>query len=294
MCRLFAYAASRSQSLLDVMGAQDLAEFSDLSRLHDDGWGAAWLRGPADDEAYQPTGSDQVRTDVGTTIARLRSTLEACGDPAFDHHARAARSTAALLHLRRASAGMAVDMTNQHPFTTYATPLPGGQDEDDAAFAHNGTIGWTPALTALGARHWRAAGIEAPAIVGTTDSERFLWLIRAWHAEGATWPEAMAQACRAVRRHTEPCALNSMLLTSGYVIAVHASGGTRLEWRRPLDSLPRDHAEAYYDMWLRRDDQAVAVTSSGIEVDGWQPVSDETMVVIDTATLGVTESPVEA
>ena len=298
MCRLFAYAAPRSQTLSQIMGASELADFADLSRLHHDGWGAAWLRGPHDDEGYQPDAPEAV-IDRGETIARLRSTRQASTDAAFDRHARSARSTAALLHLRWASAGMPVELANQHPFATFATPLP-GQDADaadgesapdEAVFAHNGTIRWTPALTALGARRWRAAGQEPPAVLGSTDSERYFWFVRASHAAGASWADAVAHACREIRRHAEPCALNAVLLTPAQLIVVHASGGCHLHRPDDVDELPRDHAEAYYDMWLRRADGCVCATSSGIEADGWRPLPDETVVVVDCETLDVSTIP---
>src|SRR5206468_4104121 len=42
MCRLLAYASRTPVTLSDLLGTDELAEFTDLSRKHADGWGFAW------------------------------------------------------------------------------------------------------------------------------------------------------------------------------------------------------------------------------------------------------------
>ena len=284
MCRLFTYASAREQTLLDAMGATDLAAFAKLSRLHEDGWGAGWLGAEA-------PARDGLLADRGVRLARLRSTSPAWSDPGFADHARTSRGRAGLAHLRWGSPGMEVSWANQHPFADFSSG-------DEAVFAHNGDVAWVDELTEAGRRQWRAAGVEAPVWRGTTDSERYFWLVRAWHAAGAPWSEALLQACADIRRLTRPCAANAVLLTQDQLLVVHAAAGLRprfseAELRRAAAAgLPSDHTEVYYDVGMRRDADQVVLASSGLPAEGWEPTPDETVVVVDLATLVVTTSAI--
>ena len=292
MCRLFAFASAAPQTVADVMGPANVAEFTDLSRLHGDGWGAAWLGGRDDASVLMDGTVTAVRDGVGE-VARVRSTRAAWDDPVFADFVRNDPGTAAIVHLRWASPGMAVMLDNQHPFLTAGD----ADGEDAAAFAHNGGIDWTPELTEEGRRQWAAAGREAPAWTGTTDSERYFWLVRAYHAAGADWPEACVRAHGAIRALAAPCGINAMLLTPTQIVALHAAGGRRPDLARwatlgvDTSALPRDHTDEYYRLAVRRSDHDVALVSSGLPLDGWEPIADETMVVVDRATLAVTISP---
>ena len=284
MCRFAAYASWQPQTLVDVMGAPDLAEFVELSRLHSDGWGAAWLPSPDDSTDWQSDA--KLLVDKGVRLTRLRSTLPGRSDPRFTDYAGTARGQAGLMHFRWASSGMAVNPANQHPFASFTSG-------DEAVFAHNGHIGWVPGLTQAGRRQWRSAGVEAPYWQGTTDSERYFWLIRGWHAAGASWPEAVIQACRKIRRLTRPCTINAVLMTAQEMIVVHAAAGMQPRFseaelsRVAAAGLPRDHTESYYNVLTRRSPQQVVVASSGLSSQGWEQVPDETMLVINLATLTV-------
>jgi len=296
MCRLFAFASAKPRTVAQVMEASDLVEFTALSRFHGDGWGSAWLRDPGTAGAA-PAGAREVAdsqavVDGTARLGRLRSTRAAYDDPAFDRFVHHQPTTAGLVHLRWASPGMPVEPANQHPFLQDAA--------DEAAFAHNGSIEWTQDLTDEGRRAWAATGLEAPGWVGATDSERYFWLVRAYRAAGAPWPEALAQAHAAIRRHAAPCGINAVLVTPEAVIAVHAAAGRQLTGGALAShgltgsDVPRDHTEAYYRLALRQSADEVAVVSSGLPTDGWEPIPDETMVVIDAATLAVAVAPLGA
>jgi len=285
VCRLFAFASHQPQTVADAMGVANIAEFTDLSRLHGDGWGAAWVRDG--DGSLPPIAGTDAAADAVGPVARVRSTRAAWDDPVFADVVRNDPGTAALVHLRWASAGIPVVLDNQHPFLT--TP-----HEDAAAFAHNGGIDWTPELTEEGRRQWAAAGREAPTWGGTCDSERYFWLVRAYHAAGADWPDACVRAHDAIRALAPPCGINAVLLTSTQIVALHAAAGRGPDLNRwaalgvDTSALPRDHAEAYYRLAVRRSDHDVALVSSGLPTDGWEPIADETMVVVDRASLSVT------
>ena len=45
MCRLLGYCSPAAVALADLMGEQELRDFTALSSLHSDGWGMAWYDG---------------------------------------------------------------------------------------------------------------------------------------------------------------------------------------------------------------------------------------------------------
>jgi predicted glutamine amidotransferase len=147
MCRLLGWASQKPTTLRDLLGEDDLGEFTELSRRHGDGWGVArsTARGV----------SVRKRPDAARTSAR------------FDRWARRRRTDLGLAHLRRATLGLRIDAANTHPFT-----------DGRVAFAHNGSVLPPAALDSLipaGARRG-----------GTTDSERYFLAVRARMREGAT------------------------------------------------------------------------------------------------------------
>ncbi len=97
MCRLLALATRAPTTMVDVLG-EDLESFVDLSRQHADGWGMAW---------YDGAGGLSVAKDVGP--AHTSDLLEKLS--------RTVDSDLALLHLRRATPGLAVALENTHPFS---------------------------------------------------------------------------------------------------------------------------------------------------------------------------------
>jgi predicted glutamine amidotransferase len=151
MCRFLAYASETSRSVADLVGAEDFASFRELSHLHRDGWGMAWLTDPGG----AGPGCDEMRTLVEGRLRAMRSLLPAYEDPAFDAYAGRQLSSAGFVHLRWATSGLAVAESNTHPF------LGSGW-----AFAHQGSIPSPDRLDALLAPEWLARR------QGTTDSER--------------------------------------------------------------------------------------------------------------------------
>ena len=44
MCRLIGFASPVPTTLTEQIGKDEVARFGDMSALHADGWGTAWLR----------------------------------------------------------------------------------------------------------------------------------------------------------------------------------------------------------------------------------------------------------
>ena len=110
MCRLLAFVSDKPTTFADVLG-DAWPSFVQLSHWHRDGWGMAWLQDGTIRATKEP-------------VAAFRS---AQFEKAVAHPSRAA-----ILHLRWATPGMPVDLTNTHPFVD----APQG-----VAFIHNGSVG---------------------------------------------------------------------------------------------------------------------------------------------------------
>jgi predicted glutamine amidotransferase len=199
MCRLLGVVTSRPAPLAGLL-AGDLDPFRGLADEHCDGWGIA--HHPADHPA------DHSATGVGPKGAPVvrRSPRHALDGTAFTDAVTATETAAALLHLRKASAGMAVTEANTHPFAA-----------DGVALAHNGFFTPRAAVDAL----LPDAGAGC---AGDTDSERYFALIRARLAgsgtdggggrPGPTPPHlALRDAAAAISGVAQVESLNALLLT---------------------------------------------------------------------------------
>jgi predicted glutamine amidotransferase len=263
MCRLLAYVAGRDRSVGDLLEPDELAGFKDLSRLHCDGWGMAWTSGDSAEPA--------------AAMRSHRSLCRALDDPRFDELAAAPLGSAGLVHLRWATPGFAVVDDNTHPFL-----LSGW------AFAHNGNI----------PRPERLDGLLEPAWSdrrrGTTDSERyFLYVLQEISRDG----DIVAGVRRAVgniRALSTRESLNAVLVGPERLVVIHSRAGTP----SPRDSLlaavarpdqvPPGHLENYYGLWWRRQQDAVVAASSGLGGPGWDPLPEDSVLVVDRRGLEAT------
>jgi predicted glutamine amidotransferase len=189
MCRLLGVVSATPQPLTDLL-RNDVEQFTQLSSVHCDGWGAAHWDG---------RGSLQVRKapEAARSSAGYRAAIEE------------AHTDAAILHLRRASPGMVNSAANTHPFTA-----------GRVAFAHNG---WADDLSALDAA---VAAAGEPPCQGSTDSERYFGLVTA--AMRTVPPEVALTAVAAhvyATMRTE--ALNCLLLTEDSLYAFTSFDPTR-------------------------------------------------------------------
>lgn len=255
MCRLLGMVSPEPASFADAVGDAQIAAFRDLACLHMDGWGAAWL-------------------DEAGSLERYRWEGRADKDPAYDLIAATANTRAGVMHLRWATSGMPAAPGNTHPFAA-----------DGVAFAHNGFAGKPTELDELIAPEIRGT------LEGVTDSERYFGVIRTYLARGLALPEAAALSAARLREGYPGRSLNAMLLSADHLVVVHASERSvpdvadMLASGFTLETLPAEHADAYFTMRMRRDaDGTLVFASSGLDTRGWEPLPPESVISVDLRT----------
>lgn len=265
MCRLLGWVASPGLTLCDALGAEHFPSFTQLSRIHADGWGVA----------HEADGELALRT----------STTAASSDPGFATLAREVVSPAAVTHLRWATPGLPVEPRNTHPFR-----------HGDSAFAHNGGIYPLDRLAEMLSPAWRER------LGGTTDSEHYyLALLAEGQETGADLVTAIRRVTARLAESYAPSSLNAMLLTSEalYVISCYdPSMRPVLPAPAPGEDLLAAHSsdETYFELRYRRTENAVVVASSGFPQPssmGWVGLPNNHLLVIDRATLAVHEHPLD-
>ena len=183
MCRLLGWTTRKPTTLVDLLGEDDLADFTALSVKHGDGWGVARS------------------TRTGRVVVRKRADA-ARNSPEFTRWARGRRSDSGIAHLRWATMGLGIGPDNTHPFTN-----------GRVAFAHNGSIRPPAALDALLSErsHRRRRG--------TTDSERYFLAVAQRLRDGAGPAEALRTTADEIAATTPFTSLNCLLLTPGELYA---------------------------------------------------------------------------
>lgn len=237
MCRLLGVmSATPSLPLAELLG-DELAPFAALSSHHCDGWGIShW------------NDKDELVTVKEPEVAR--------DSPGFRAAIDGARTDAALLHLRKASADMRNGDANTHPFVA-----------DGVSFAHNGYFSPRSAAdTLLEERSGRTCE-------GDTDSERYFGLLLKEMERGEP-VEALARTAELIAGATEVVALNALLLTHEALYAFTYYDA---------EILRRDNEDAdSYVLRFRRGLDQVIVASSGWEQAApvWEVVPNGTILEI--------------
>ncbi|HUX04402.1 MAG TPA: class II glutamine amidotransferase [Acidimicrobiales bacterium] len=252
MCRLLAWVSPSPQSLGEVIGGPGLSAFTNLSSLHDDGWGTAAI------------------DEVGKTPKVTRSTLPAFRDALF-RETVALRYRACIVHFRKASSGLAVEMRNTHPFVF-----------DEVAFAHNGSIWPQSRLDEIVPEHWRHH------LVGTTDSERYFMAVMAEVAGGMTLAQAIDATVTRLTRDFEVSSLNAMFVTPDALYVVNSHDPAQ----SPGPEMEPD-GEPYYQLRMRVSADSLVVASSGFpqrDDDGWATLDNHTLLMVDVRTLATKRS----
>lgn len=265
MCRLIGFASPVPTTLTEQIGKDEVARFGDMSALHADGWGTAWL---------QP----EVAHPQRLQLEEYRSIERAPRDLRFAELTERTATVAQLMHLRWATEGLAVSFANTHPFS-----------QDGITLAHNGSISPRPMLDSLLSPEARAS------LHGTTDSERYLALIRQELRTGLELlPTAVGRAVFTLRESFPHASLNALILSENTFIAVHASAASAAPVEDMLvsgighEDLPLDHIDRYFLMrWRSGVDGAVVFSSSGLIEDGWAELPDESITIVDLADMEV-------
>ncbi|MEY3250731.1 MAG: hypothetical protein RLZZ27_839, partial [Actinomycetota bacterium] len=140
MCRLLGYSSTTPATFSEVVG-ENFNQFVKLADDHCDGWGIA--------------------TSEGKSAQLYKEPVAATKSENFKQQLESHKSSSALLHLRWATAGMAINENNTHPFTY-----------QDISFIHNGSISPFDCLDPLIDQRYLSLA------KGATDSERyFLFLL---------------------------------------------------------------------------------------------------------------------
>lgn len=243
MCRLLGAVSAAPAPLTTSLDA-DLHAFTELSELHCDGWGHAYVHGH-DLTVVKAAGAATESSTFWQSVGR-------------------AHTDAALLHLRMASPGMAIDGLSTHPFEC-----------DGVAFAHNGFAGQPPVLDTLLKEY------DAPRPRGGTDSERYFGLVLAGLREHSPAEALWWAAERICERADDVYALNALLLTDDALYAFEC-------WS--ADAPPRPEAgEASYQLFHRVTPDVVTVASDGWEATaGWLPVGNGNVLEVRRGDLATT------
>lgn len=253
MCRLLG-VVSREPISLDQAVAEEIEPFTAQSELHRDGWGVAWF--DSEDESVGNPRRPQIRRhlDVARESAAYREAV------------RAARGPMMLVHLRKASPGLPLQLCNTHPFR-----------EGETVFAHNGQFDLPPGLReVLLARGGRRPG-------GTTDSELFFSLVELHAREfdpATAVQRAAAELTTLCREHggRVPEALNCLYLTPDLLVAYQQSDPAQAR---------RHGRPDVYALRYRIDADRIIVASSGIPQTEYLEVGEGQALVVDRAGLSV-------
>jgi glutamine amidotransferase len=265
MCRLLGSVSPAPSTVETVLGAGQQQVFTDMARLHRDGWGTAWL-------------------DHDGRVRRHVRPTSGIGDPELADTLAARPSTARIVHLRLATEGLACSTENTHPFLA-----------DGMAFAHNGSMEPSGPIERLIGR------AQLASLEGSTDSERYFAAVRTLVDRGASVFDALVDTVAALRVAYPDRSLNALLLTGTELFAVHASEdvpiphGVFAASGIPLERLPRHHVDAYYLMRTRHgDDGSIQFASSGLDIAGWEPVPAESVTRVDLVSLAAETVPLTA
>jgi len=255
MCRLIGFAAPVPTTLTELVGADQVALFRDMCRLHRDGWGSAWL-GP-DLRTHRSTGP------VPDVL-----------DPT--------PSTARVVHLRWATEGLAVVPEHTHPFV-----------EDGITLSHNGSISPRTALEELLTPDMLAsmhgitdserylAVIREEAAGASSHAEA---VARAVAKLRGRFPLASLNALILTKS-----ALIVVHASNGSLPPFEdmvASG---------ITDLPSGHGDDYFQMlWRRGPRDSLVFSSTGLDIAGWEPLPPESITTVDLASMRMTQEELVA
>lgn len=249
MCRLLG-VVSRGPIALDRAIEAEIEPFTAQSEVHRDGWGVAWFDGEH---------------------PHLHRHLDIAGESAAYREAiAAAHGPMMLVHLRKASPGLPLQLSNTHPFR-----------DGETVFAHNGQFDLSEELReAILARGGRRPE-------GTTDSELYFSLIEL-HAREADPVTAVQRAAAEITQlclqhgSRVPESLNCLYMTPDVLVAYQQYD--------PVQAQPH-HLPDNYILRYRVESDRVVVASSGIPQAGYRELHEGQALVIDRITLEAEPRP---
>jgi len=170
------------------------------------------------------------------------------------------KSDGALLHLRWATQGLEVNEGNSHPFTF-----------GEISFMHNGDIKPATSLDPFIDPELKSA------MRGNTDSEKYFYNIIS-ASKKSNLIEGTLSAVRNIKKNLSYSSINAMMLTPDKYIVICEHNNDRIPAGEPGD---------YYELFYRKDEKGILVTSTGWNQDGWTLIPNHSMAVIDRKSLAV-------
>lgn len=236
MCRLLGYTSPTPTTFDQVVGS-NFKEFVKLADDHCDGWGISTASGNKADLYKEP-------------VAATKSSN-------FNQQISSHKSNSALLHLRWATEGMAVNENNTHPFTY-----------EDITFIHNGSITPPTALDSLiDKRYLQLAK-------GNTDSERyFLYLLTQIDKHG--FIEGVKAALSYIKNNCTYSSINMMILNKSTFMAACIYNQDKIPKRF------KDQPDYYHLKYTKKDGQVV-VASSGWNQEGWEEIPNGSVLEVQS------------
>ena len=234
MCRLLGYSSQIPTTFGEVVG-DNFKQFVKLADDHCDGWGIA---------------------ASGETARAYKEPLAATKSATFKDQLASHKSKAALLHLRWATPGMAINEVNTHPFTY-----------QDISFIHNGSISPFDCLDPLIDKKYLQLA------KGSTDSERyFLYLLT--QIENHGFIEGVKQGLSYIKNNCTFSSINMMIINDQSFMAACIYN---------QDKIPQKFKEDtdYYHLKYTKKDGQVVVASSGWNQDGWEEIPNGSVLVVD-------------
>jgi predicted glutamine amidotransferase len=239
MCRLLGYVASEECTFADVIG-EGFENFIELSKEHKHGWGIS-------------ASSTNTRT---TTL--VRDLTLAAESAKFDESANELKSDGALLHLRLASKGITVDLSNNHPFVY-----------GEFSFMHNGTIRSISEIEKLVDPRYLSQ------FTSTTDSERYFYAVLTAIDELGLL-EGVRKAVRTLATNCDFTSINCMLLSPDYMVTVcEFNESDATEWT----------VNSHYELRYSVEDGVIKVASTGWGKDHWSGLENHSILVINRRDL---------
>jgi len=242
MCRLIGYSSQRPTTFGEVVG-DNFDQFVKLADDHCDGWGIA--------------------TSEGKSAELYKEPVAATKSESFKQQLESHKSSSALLHLRWATAGMAINENNTHPFTY-----------QDISFIHNGSISPFDCLDPLIDQKYLSLA------KGSTDSERyFLFLLTQIEKHG--FIEGVKSGLTYIKNNCSYSSINMMITNKDYFAAACVYNQERIPDRF------KDQTDYYHLKYTKHEGQVV-VASSGWDQAGWQQLPNNQILIFEKSSKQLT------
>lgn len=275
MCRLLGYLSTETDiTLRDAIGSQQLDEFREISRIHNDGWGV---------DGINTTHRAAHIADGGAPSPEVFENVYRTTEPAFlDHNFESLASTparSAIFHLRLASSNLPLIPENQQPFTA-----------DGISFAHNGDISTEDGVNLVHNDDVIVSDYEVAKTGGKSDSAIFFAHILHYVDKGYAVDKAAERAVSTLREQYKDSSYNCLIQTQDKLVCVNATGHDYLS-QRVADVYEkygqREKAQDYRVIRYKDIPGGVVAASSGFDQkseDGWKELPQNHILIADSAT----------